>query len=556
MNLVTTIAAALGLALLCGFLATKLRLPPLVGYLIAGIVLGPNTPGYIVDVGLTQQLAEIGVMLLMFGVGLHFSLEDLLQVRKIAVPGAFIQMAFSALTGWTLAHLWGWSAPAGLVFGLSLSVASTVVLIRTLESRGILETVNGRIVVGWLVVEDLAMVVVLVLLPPAVGYLGGSGDFSVAGVVPTIALAVAFISLMLILGKRLLPWILWQASKTGSREIFTLCVVAIALGIAFGASKVFGVSFALGAFFAGMVLRGSDLSHRAAEESLPLRDAFSVLFFVSVGMLFDPRVVLDHPWQLLAIFALIMLFNASVTAGLILLFRYPLTTALTAAAGTAQIGEFSFVLMGVGISLGIVGPYEQSLVLGAAIFTIAFNPLVFASTGPLVRLIRKRSRLARLLERPADPLAMLPNSTDRKYLSGQVVLVGYRGVGERIHAQLKEKNIRCVVVDPNRELVEDLRRNGNPAVSGDPADPMVLVQAHIARAGMLLVASSDPVDLRQMIQIARTLNPGIEIALRSENREEARFLASEKAGRIFEAEQELSSSMVSHVLERYGSHPD
>ncbi|MBK8803032.1 MAG: cation:proton antiporter [Fibrobacteres bacterium] len=553
LNLVTTIAAALGLALMVGFLAAKLRLPPLVGYLVAGILLGPATPGYIADVAIAGQLAEIGVMLLMFGVGLHFSLKDLLQVRRIVVPGALLQMAISTAAGFALARWWGWSSGAALIFGLSISVASTVVLLKALEARGILETVNGRIAVGWLVVEDLAMVLVLVLMPPlAKSMSGASASISVSEISVTVSLAVVFIALMLVLGRRLFPWILWQVSKTGSRELFTLCVVAIAVGIAYGSSRLFGVSFALGAFFAGMVLRESELSHRAAEESLPLRDAFSVLFFVSVGMLFDPRILLDHPFQVLAVLALIMVFNGLVTAGIILAFRYPLNTALTVGAGTAQIGEFSFVLVAMGVAMGVLPPEGQSLVLGAAILSIAGNQFVFRATGPILGWVRRKSRLARILERPADPLAMLPNSTDRQFLSGQVVLVGFRGVGERIHARLKAQGIRCVVVDPSRELVEELRRSGNPAVSGDPADPMVLVQAHIAKAGMLLVASSDPVDLRQMVQIAKTLNPTIEIALRSENREEAKFLASENSGRVFEAEQELSEAMVSHVLERYG----
>lgn len=554
LNLVTTIAAALGLALVIGFFAAKLRLPPLVGYLIAGILLGPATPGYIADVAIAGQLAEIGVMLLMFGVGLHFSLKDLLQVRRIVVPGALLQMAISTAAGFALAQWWGWSSGAALIFGLSISVASTVVLLKALETRGILETVNGRIAVGWLVVEDLAMVLVLVLMPPlAKSMSGDSSSISASEILVTVSLAIVFIALMLVLGRRLFPWILWQVSKTGSRELFTLCVVAIAVGIAFGSSRLFGVSFALGAFFAGMVLRESELSHRAAEESLPLRDAFSVLFFVSVGMLFDPRILLDHPFQVLAVLALIMVFNGLVTTGIILAFRYPLNTALTVGAGTAQIGEFSFVLVAMGVAMGVLPTEGQSLVLGAAILSIAGNQFMFRATGPILAWVRRKSRLARILERPADPLAMLPNSTDRQFLSGQVVLVGYRGVGETIHARLKTQGIRCVVVDPNRELVEELRRNGNPAVSGDPADPMVLVQAHIARAGMLLVASSDPVDLRQMVQIAKTLNPKIEIALRSENREEAKFLASENTGRVFEAERELSEAMVSHVLERYGS---
>jgi monovalent cation:H+ antiporter-2, CPA2 family len=554
--LVSTIAAALGLALVMGYVATRLRLPPLVGYLFAGILLGPATPGYVADVGIAGQLAEIGVILLMFGVGLHFSLSDLLHVRKIALPGSLIQMAISTVAGWGLARWWGWSDAASLVFGLSLSVASTVVLLKALEAKGVLESVNGRIAVGWLVVEDLAMILVLVVIPPLTKAMTGSASgFSVSEIFTTLSLAIAFVVFMLVLGRRLFPWILWCVAKTGSRELFTLCVVATAVGIAYGASRLFGVSFALGAFFAGMVLRESDLSHRAAQESLPLRDAFAVLFFVSVGMLFDPHVLWNHPFQVLSALAVVVVLNGAVATGIVILFRYPLSTALTVGAGVAQIGEFSFVLAALGVSLGILDEQARSLVLGAAILSIALNPLVFGLVGPLQTWIRKRSRMARLLERPADPLAMLPYSTDEQFLSGQVVLVGYKGIGKAIHAKLKEQGIRCVVIDSNREVVEALRKNGDPAVSGEASEPMVLVQAHIAKAGMLLVATSDPVDLRQMVKIARTLNPRIEVALRSESADEAAFFAKEKMGRIFLAEQELSTVMVGHVLERYGAAP-
>lgn len=386
-SLITTIASAFGLALLIGFIAVRLKLPALVGYLIAGILIGSATPGFVADVNLAGQLAEIGVMLLMFGVGLHFSLEDLLSVKRIALPGAIVQIVVATAMGAGVAYWWGWDLGAGIVFGLALSVASTVVLLRALESRNELDSENGRIAVGWLVVEDLVMVLVLVLLPPLAGLLGAEGANHVAVPAPhhslgvtiliTLAQVVAFIAFMLIVGRRLFPWILAQVERTGSQELFTLCVVVAAIGIAYGSAMLFGVSFALGAFFAGMVLRESELSLRAAQETLPLRDAFAVLFFVSVGMLFDPRILLAQPWQVLTV-VLIIIFGKSVAAFLLVLaFRYPLNTALTVSASLAQIGEFSFILAGLGVSLGLLSMEGQNLILAGAIISIALNSLVF-----------------------------------------------------------------------------------------------------------------------------------------------------------------------------------
>ncbi|MFP5246170.1 MAG: cation:proton antiporter, partial [Thermoanaerobaculia bacterium] len=359
-NLITTIAAGLGLAMVLGFLAARLRLPPLVGYLVAGVVIGPNTRGFVADVALAGQLAEIGVMLLMFGVGLHFSLDDLASVRGIALPGAVVQILAATALGTLTAILWGWSFGAGLVFGLALSTASTVVLLRALESRNALETFNGRIAVGWLIVEDLVMVLVLVLLPPLANILGGSAGNQASGGSIGVTLAItfakvgAFIVLMLVVGRRLFPRILWLVAKTGSRELFTLCVIAAAVGVAYGAAALFGVSFALGAFFAGMMMRESSFSHRAADESLPLRDAFAVLFFVSVGMLFDPAVIVREPLAVLAVIAIIMFGKTLAAIGLVLALRYPLNSALLVGASLAQIGEFSFILAGLGVEYGLL----------------------------------------------------------------------------------------------------------------------------------------------------------------------------------------------------------
>ena len=556
--LITTLAAGFGLALVLGFFAERVKLPALVGYLLAGIALGPATPGFVADVAIASQLSEIGVMLLMFGVGLHFSLDDLLAVRRIALPGAVVQMGIATLLGMGLAWAWGWSFGAGLVFGLSLSCASTVVLLKALEARRSLDTMNGRIAVGWLVVEDLVTVMVLVLLPPLAGVLGGSaGAAGAAGdplwrtIVRTLLQVSAFVGIMLIAGRRVLPWLLWQVSKTGSRELFTLSVVAAAISIAFGASALFGVSFALGAFFAGMVMRESEFSHRAAEESLPLRDAFAVLFFVSVGMLFDPNVLIEQPVRVLAVVAIIIIGKSIAAACLVLAFRYPLNTALTVAASLGQIGEFSFILAGMGRSLGLLPQQGMSLVLAGALISIALNPFIFRGIGPFSRWVLQRSGLARKLESRDDPLAELPMSTERKYLEGQVVLVGYGRVGRRIAKVLAERDIPYVVAEQNRELVEDLRRQGLVAVSGNASDPAALIQAHIADAAMLVVATPDTLNVRQMVDTARQFNPKIEVVLRTHSEDESNLLRKDRVGTVFFGEEELAKGMTTHILRRF-----
>ncbi|NKE64700.1 Kef family K(+) transporter [Ramlibacter sp. RBP-2] len=556
-SLITTLAAGFGLALVFGFLAERVRIPALVGYLLAGIAIGPATPGFVADVGIASQLAEIGVMLLMFGVGLHFSLDDLLAVKRIAVPGAVVQMGIATLLGMGAAWSWGWPAGAGLVFGLSLSCASTVVLLKALEARRVLDTMNGRIAVGWLVVEDLATVIVLVLLPPLAGVLGGR-TAPAAGAEPlwqtvaqTLLQVSAFVAIMLIAGRRVLPWLLWHVSRTGSRELFTLSVVAAAISIAYGASALFGVSFALGAFFAGMVMRESEFSHRAAGESLPLRDAFAVLFFVSVGMLFDPMVLMEQPLRVVAVVAIIIVGKSIAAAGLVLAFRYPLNTALTVAASLGQIGEFSFILAGMGLSLGLLPQEGMSLVLAGALISIALNPLVFRAIRPFSDWVLRRSALARQLESRDDPFAELPTSTERKYLEGQVVLVGYGRVGRRITQALRERDIPYVVAERNRELVEDLRGQGVAAVSGDAADAAVLIQAHIADAAMLVIATPDTLGVRKMAETARQLNPGIEVVVRTHNEDESALLRRDRVGTVFFGEEELAKGMTAHVLRRF-----
>ena len=558
--LITTLAAGFGLALILGFIAERLKTPALVGYLLAGIAIGPATPGYVADIGIASQLAEIGVMLLMFGVGLHFSLDDLLAVKRIAVPGAIVQMAVATALGIALADWWGWDFGAGLVFGLSLSCASTVVLLKALESRNVLESMNGRIAVGWLIVEDLATVLILVLLPTFAPMLGGSGSadgeatgslWKTLGI--TFLQVATFIALMLLGGRRILPWLLWQVARTGSRELFTLAVVALAICIAYGAAVLFNVSFALGAFFAGMVMRESKFSHRAAEESLPLRDAFAVLFFVSVGMLFDPMVLLEEPLRVLGVIAIIIVGKSMAAMLLVLLLRYPLNTALTVAASLGQIGEFSFILAGLGLSLSLLPAEGMSLVLAGALISIAFNPIAFAAVVPVRSWILKHSALARKYENRDDPFAELPMSTERKYLEGQVVLVGYGHVGERIAKALSEKNIPYIIAEQNRELVQDLRKQKINAVSGDASDPSVLIQAHITDAAMLVIVIPDTLHIRQMIDTARTLNPGIEIVLRTHDEDEAKLFHQDKLGTIFFSEEELAKNMAGHILQRFNA---
>ncbi len=439
-------------------------------------------------------------------------------------------------------------------------MASTVVLLKALESRGVLDSVNGRIAIGWLLVEDLVTVLVLVLLPAMALWLGGTanaaaepaGDRSLwTTLALTIGQVLVFVVLMLVVGRRLFPWLLWQIARTGSRELFTLCIVAAAVGIAYGSAALFGVSFALGAFFAGMVMRESPLSYRAAEESLPLRDAFSVLFFVSVGMLFEPGVLISEPLHVLIVLAIIIFGKSLAAFVIVLLFRYPLNTALTVSASLAQIGEFSFILANFGVSLGLLPPEGQSLILAGAIISIAVNPLLFKAIEPAQSWIRSRSKLAQALERPDDPLAALPMTTDLKRLTGHVVVVGYGRVGRRIGEALTARGISIVVAEQNREIVERLRESGIAAVSGDASEAAVLLQAHVHRAAMLVIATPDTLNVRKMVEIARTVNPRIESVVRTHSEEEAVLLERDNAGKVFFGEHELALGMTKHVLERY-----
>jgi CPA2 family monovalent cation:H+ antiporter-2 len=552
-DLIILLAVGFGVALIFGYIAARLRLPPLIGYLIAGIIISPNTPGIEADIHLANQLAELGVMFLMFGVGMHFSLKDLLLVRRIALPGAILQIAVATLLGIGVSMLWGWSFGSALVFGLSLSCASTVVLLKALGDRGLLDSVNGKIAVGWLLVEDLVMVLVLVLLPATAVLLGGKAPAGADGNIwltlgITLLKVIGFIAFMLIVGKRVVPIIMQFVARLGSRELFTLTVVAAAVSIAYGSYAIFGVSMALGAFFAGMVVKESDFSHRAEEETLPLREIFSILFFVSVGMLFDPHILVESPLHILAVIAIIMVGKTLAAMALVLFFRYPINTALTVGASLAQIGEFSFILATLGVSLGLLSLEAQNLILAGALFSITLNSFIFSAIEPVQRWIRERSHLARLLERSGDPLAMLPDEVDQAYLRDQVVIVGYGGVGRRITENLINENIKVVIAEENREIVEKLRNANIAAVSGVATEPSVLIQAHIMHARLLVISPMDILDIHRIVAIAKQLNPQIQVLICAESKEEAAVIRDENIGEVFYAKEEMAKNMSHHIL--------
>ena len=554
-ELIILLAVGFGLALLFGYIAARLRLPPLIGYLVAGILISPNTPGVVGDIHLANQLAELGVMFLMFGVGMHFSLNDLMQVKRIALPGAILQITVATLLGIGVSMMWGWSFGSALVFGLSLSCASTVVLLKALGDRGLLDSVNGKIAVGWLLVEDLVMVLVLVLLPATAVLLGGqalAGSAADENIWLTLGITLlkvtGFIAFMLIVGKRLVPWIMQVVGRLGSRELFTLTVVAAAVSIAFGAYKVFGVSMALGAFFAGMVVKESDFSHRAEEETLPLREIFSILFFVSVGMLFDPRILLEEPLHVLAVVGIIMIGKTIAAMALVLFFRYPINTALTVGASLAQIGEFSFILATLGVSLQLLSLEGQNLILAGALISITLNTFLFSAIEPVQRWIRERSHLARLLERSGDPLAMLPDEVSQDYLRDQVVIIGHGEVGRRITKNLMAENIKVVIAEENREIVENLREKGIAAVSGVATEPGVLIQAHIQHARLLVISPMDIIDIHKIVDIATTLNPQIQVLICAESKEEAEVIRRDNIGEVYFAKEEMAKNMSNHIL--------
>ncbi|PLR39327.1 Kef family K(+) transporter [Chimaeribacter coloradensis] len=538
--LITTLVGGLVLAFLLGMLANRLRISPLVGYLTAGVLAGPFTPGFVADTSLAPELAEIGVILLMFGVGLHFSLKDLLAVKSIAIPGAVAQIAVATLLGIGLSQLLGWDLEAGLVFGLCLSTASTVVLLRALEERQLIESQRGQIAIGWLIVEDLAMVLTLVLLPAFSNMIDNHhASFQELAIelAVTLGKVIAFITLMIVVGRRLVPWILAKTASTGSRELFTLAVLALALGIAYGAVKLFDVSFALGAFFAGMVLNESELSQRAAHDTLPLRDAFAVLFFVSVGMLFDPMILLNEPLTVLATVAIILFGKSAAAFLLVKLFGHSTRTALTISASLAQIGEFAFILAGLGISLGLLSEHGRNLVLAGAILSIMINPLLFSLLEKF--LARTETQDEQNRETPPEEASQL-----RLEMCNHALLVGYGRVGSLLGGKLQAAGVPMVVIENARPRVEALREQGISAILGNAANPEILDLARLDCARWLLLTIPNGYEAGEIVAAARARRPDMIIIARAHYDDEVSYILDRGANQVVMGEREIANNMM------------
>ncbi|MGJ4859078.1 cation:proton antiporter [Labrys sp. KB_33_2] len=595
--LIATIVAGLGLAFIFALVAQRLRLSPIVAYLLGGVVIGPFTPGFVADQNLANELAELGVILLMFGVGLHFSLKDLLSVRAIAVPGALGQIAVATLLGMGFSWVMGWGLGTGIVFGLALSVASTVVLLRAMQERKLIETERGRIAVGWLIVEDLVMVITLVLIPPLAGLLGGHapGEVAPSGLAANLGLnsiaatllvtaikVAAFVALMLVVGRKVIPWVLHFVAHTGSRELFRLAVLAISLGVAYGAAVLFGVSFALGAFFAGMVLAESPLSKQAANETLPLRDAFAVLFFVSVGMLFNPAILIQHPLGVLATFVIIVI-GKSIAAFLIVRgFGYSKGVALTISASLAQIGEFSFILAVLGVKLQIIPGTARDLVVAGALISIVINPILFMAldrfvlrperqpTAPVKPEVKPEAEPEAQPQPEASPGASvaeaapapapLPKDDDIEVvqptkLSQHAILVGHGRVGSRVAKALHQAGVPLVVIEESQSEVEKLKAEGIEVYSGPAGDYETLELQNLAGAKWLVVAIPDAFEAGHLVEQARTLNPSIRILARAHSEEAVDYLRGLGADAILMGEEEIARGMIRDLLQPEESQP-
>lgn len=545
--LITTIVAGLVLAFLFGAAANRLKLSPLVGYLLAGVVIGPFTPGYVADGEIAAELAELGVILLMFGVGLHFSVNDLLSVRRVAVPGAISQIAIATLLGAGLGVALGWSLGAGLIFGFALSVASTVVLLRSLQERRLIDSERGKVAVGWLIVEDLATVLALVLLPGVAAAFGHGGGAEAApsdlqglaltfGI--TIGKLIAFFAVMYFVGRRVIPWILHWTAHSGSRELFRLAVLAIALGVAFGAVSLFGISFALGAFFAGVILNESPLSQRAAQESLPFRDAFAVLFFVSVGMLFDPSVIVQHPFAVAATLAIIVLGKSVVAYLIVRAFGRGRGTAMTISVSLAQIGEFSFILAALGLRLEVLPKQAQDLILAGAIISIIINPFLFA-------LFDRWRHAQEDVEAGPEPEAQdeLPEATS---LTGHAIVVGYGRVGSLVGDALSAAHRPFLVIEDQTDIADKLPL-GVPLIRGNAAKSDLLTAANVAHAHWLFIAIPEAFEAGQIAEQARKANPKIEIIARAHYDDEIEHLMKHGADHVVMGEREIAAGMVKYA---------
>ncbi|MFT3806877.1 YbaL family putative K(+) efflux transporter [Arenimonas sp.] len=541
MPLLATLAIGFVMAFLFGSLAQRLRTPPLVGYLLAGMVVGPFTPGFVADAGIAGELAEIGVILLMFGVGLHFSLKDLMEVRTVALPGAIAQIAFVTLLGYGFGWSLGWSPMDGLVFGLALSVASTVVVMRALEERRLLDTRRGKIAVGWLIVEDLAMVLALVLLPAVAGSMGagdGKGGSIWAALALTFVKVAGFVAVMLIVGRRVIPSMLERVAATGSRELFTLCVLAIALGVAFGAAKLFDVSFALGAFFAGMLLNESELSHKAAADSLPMRDAFAVLFFVSVGMLFNPGILIAHPWLVLATLAIIIIGNGTIAFAIVRLLKLPVATALTIAVSLSQIGEFSFILAGLGLAQGMLSQQGHDLILAGALLSIIANPFLFTWLA--------RWQARNIAGTPLPPKEAAPGpSLD---LDAHAIVIGYGRVGSTLAGLLRDRGMPVLIIDDNIDHVVRAHAAGIPGIRGSAASDQVLAEAQPGKARIAILAIPQPLEAGETLAKLRAINPALTLLARAHSDAEVEHLMKHGADGVVMAERELAHSLAEMVM--------
>ncbi|HGH5989001.1 YbaL family putative K(+) efflux transporter [Morganella morganii] len=550
--LITTIVGGLVLAYLLGMLAQRLKISPLVGYLAAGVLAGPFTPGFVADASLAPELAEIGVILLMFGVGLHFSLKDLLAVKNIAIPGAICQIAVATILGLGLSSLFGWGLFTGIVFGLSLSTASTVVLLRALEERQLIESQRGQIAIGWLIVEDLAMVLTLVLLPAAASIINNpessaSTSELLMSLGVTIGKVVAFILIMIFIGRRVIPWLLARTAATGSRELFTLAVLVLALGIAYAAVALFDASFALGAFFAGMVLNESELSHRAAQDTLPLRDAFAVLFFVSVGMLFDPMVLINHPLGVLGVLAIIIIGKSAAALLLVRMFGHNRRTALTVAVSLAQIGEFAFILAGMGVTLEVLNRQANDLILAGAIVSIMLNPVLF-------------TLLDRYLDKTETPEEQQEEETLEEItqvpvnICGHTIIVGYGRVGAMLADKLHNKGYPVVVVEDTRARFEELAERGYPSVMGNAVAQDVLDLARADCASALLLTIPNGYEAGEIVAKARAMNAHMTIIVRAHYDDERTYIMERGANRVVIGEFEIARAMSTLLVENQTDH--
>ncbi|MEQ4925046.1 YbaL family putative K(+) efflux transporter [Proteus hauseri] len=554
--LITTIVGGLALAYILGMIAQRLKISPLVGYLAAGVLAGPFTPGFVADTSLAPELAEIGVILLMFGVGLHFSLKDLMAVKAIAIPGAIAQIAVATLLGLGLSAFFGWGLFSGIVFGLCLSTASTVVLLRALEERGLIDSQRGQIAIGWLIVEDLAMVLALVLLPAAANMMESNDQTSISQLMInlgiTIGKVVAFILIMMVVGRKLIPWILAKTAATGSRELFTLCVLALALGIAYAAVTLFDASFALGAFFAGMVLNESDLSHRAAQDTLPLRDAFAVLFFVSVGMLFDPMVLIEHPLGILATLAIIIIGKSAAALVLVRMFGHSRRTALTIAASLAQIGEFAFILAGLGVALNVLEPDARNLVLAGALVSIMLNPILFTLLDKYLAKTETKEEMEKLQQEELEEEMPVPVD-----ICGHAIIVGYGRAGSMLSEKLLAQSIPLVIIENSRNKFAELKEKAFNTVLGNASTKESLALARIDCAKSLLLTIPNGYEAADIAETARSMNPDLtiivrahfdDIIVRANYDEEASFILEKGANHVVIDEDQTATAMAEMLI--------